>query len=209
MNMQLGGPGSSNLGPSLDEEERAMRGGKGNMKAFLIVLVLLVVGGGAALFMVGDDSQKYSEFGRELNGAHRDHFEQFWVCAFQGPPMPEIANNRDFDAEIVKRASRGRNRYGQLVKERCLAKLKDMRPKLDALSLGAPEDLRADTAQLSANIGTLVSAWEDFIVVLDASAEGFDEDATADKREALARAWLEYKRIFGGIQTKLRAKLNG
>lgn len=202
--MNLGSPVK---GPSFEEEERAMQGGKGKMLGFLAVLAILVVGGLVALLSMGNDTETYREFGREVNGMHRDHFEQFWRCAMQGPAMENVRNNRDLDSLLIQRATNGRNRYGTMMKDTCLPKLKAMRPKLDAML--PPEEIQTDVVNLSQKIATLATAWEEFIVVLDGSREGFDADASQSKRDEIARAWFEYKRAFGAIQDKIRAKIGG
>ena len=200
-NVNLGGSQSS-----FEEDEKAMKKGRGKMIAFAVAAAIFGIGGLGFFIMQDSGREPYEEFGRRLSGMHEDYFQKFWVCAFQGPAILEVKNNRDLTDQIIKRATAGRARYGAMVKDKCLATLDDMRPKIDATI--PPAEMKGELAELGVASDALHSAWGDFIAVLEASPDGFDADANESKLNAIGKAWFDYKKALAGLEKKLAAKLN-
>ena len=112
--------GSPLGGPSLEDEERAMRSGKGPMLAVMVVAVLAVVGGLGWYMTRGDEAAVYREFGKSVNALHNDQWLKFWECALQsGNAYERLRNNTDLKNALDQRAGRGGPRFGALVRDRC------------------------------------------------------------------------------------------
>ncbi|MEQ9073347.1 MAG: hypothetical protein RLP09_05780, partial [Sandaracinaceae bacterium] len=86
LNLGVGGgqPPFLQRGPSLEEEEKAMRKGNTGVLIGGAVAALLAVVGLAVLLLSGDDGGEYRAIGQQINGMKTEHFDGFWTCALPG-----------------------------------------------------------------------------------------------------------------------------
>lgn len=98
----------------------------------------------------------------------------------------------------------GSKRYVAQVRDDCLPKLAELRPKLDTLI--PPEDMQADVTQLAEATSQLRSAWSNFIAAVEAS-ESYDPDANRDAISQIARGWYDFKRSHSQINSKIRERI--
>lgn len=205
-NAPLGSP--LGAGPSFEDEERAMRSGKGRMIAAMVVAVL---GAGALLtwFMLqGGATNSYREFGKTINGAHNDQWLKFWECSLQsGAAYGRLHNNTDLKDALDQRASRGGPRFGALVRDRCMPKLAAMHEKYATLL--PPEDLVTEVRAVAAAVDALRTGWSEYIAFLDASGTTYDPETSGEPIMKIARAWFDYKTAFNALNRKLRTKIDG
>ncbi len=191
-------------GPSFEAEEKALKKGNWRMLAGMI-LAVLAAGAALAFFMAPDEREAYREFGKHVNGADEEHFDQFMGCVFQNVDLRNIHTNADFAAQIQRRSMQGTRRYGAYVRERCMPKLSGMQPKLDVLI--PPEDFRAELRTLNEAIGTFRTSWSEFIAFLD-TVTAYDPDAANPGINKISRAWYDYRRAHGALNRKLRERLS-
>lgn len=200
--LRLGGAPPLVPGPSLEAEERAMRGGRGPLFAGLGALALLLVGGFAYLVLGSDDLEPYRTLGRNVNGIQAEHFDAFWGCAFQADER--IGNNEDLQREIHERAANGGPRFAAHVRGQCLSKLTEMEPRLRALI--PPTELADEVQALIAATGALRSAWSDYLAHLEV-LDTYDEEAAATLVSRIARGWFDFERAQAAIDTAIRTRL--
>jgi hypothetical protein len=193
-------------GPSLDAEEKAMKGGKGGMIAGTIIVLLLLGGAGTWAVMSGGETDRYGEFGRTVNGIHSTDYVQFWACALQsGTAYDRMRTNEDLGAALDQRATRGGTRFGARVRDACMPKLADMKPKID--SLLPPEDLRTQIRELGVGVDELRSGWSEYIAYLDQHGSPYDHDDALDHVVKIEKGWFDYKHAFKNLNDHLRAKI--
>ena len=190
-------------GPSLEAEEKAMRGGRGGIIAAAVLAVLVVLGAVVAL-MMGDDNSAYETLGRNVNGATGEHYDHFWHCVFAGEPT--MRSNEDFLRELNSRAEQGGKRFGALVQERCVDHLGELEARLDVLI--PPDDLRPAKNDLVAAVRDLRGAWSDYLAYLDTLEGPYEADEARDQVNRIARAWFDYERAHGAINEAIRARLD-
>ena len=195
-------------GPSLEDEERAMRSGKGKMLAAMFVAVLAA----GALFtwylFQGDAANSYREFGKTVNGVHNAQWLKFWECSLQsGNALGRIRNNVDLKTALNQRASRGGPRFGSLVRDRCMPRLGEMHDKYAALL--PPDDLKEEVRAVAAAADALRSGWSEYIAVLDASGAAYDADVADPALSKIAQAWFDYKTTFNALNRKIRTRIDG
>ncbi|MCB9594361.1 MAG: hypothetical protein H6719_16640 [Sandaracinaceae bacterium] len=209
-NLNLGvGGGQPPLGggPSLQDEEAALK--KGNTLPLVLGLVaaLAVVIGIAAVLLSGDDTEQYSVIGRQINGMKQEHFDSFWGCALPNQPLETLRTNQDLSAAITKRASRSPTRYGEHVRTKCLVKLTEHGPELRQLI--PPEDLTTQLDALQTAITELNDGWNGYLDQLDHSQEGYDEDAAAPHISKIAKGWYDYRNAHGELNDTIRERIHG
>ena len=190
-------------GPSLEDEERAMRGGRGGLVAAGVVAVLIVVAAVIAL-MMGDDNSAYETLGRNVNGAKGQHFDGFWHCTFQGDPT--IRSNEDFVRELESWADRGGKRFGAHVRDRCLHELDELEPRLEVLI--PPDDMRPALNDLIQSVRDLRGAWSDYLAYLDTLEGPYDVDQGHERVVRIARAWFDFKTAHKTLNDALRERLD-
>jgi len=190
-------------GPSLEAEEKAMRGGRGGLVAAGVVAVLIVVAAVVALVM-GDDNSAYETLGRNVNGAKGELFDGFWHCTF-GRDI-DISSNEQLMRELEDRASRGGKQFGENVRERCLPKLADLEPRLDVLI--PPDDMRPALNDLLQATRDLRGAWSDYLAHLDGLEGPYDEEEGHDRVVRIARGWFDFKHAHRALNDALRDHLH-
>ena len=204
-NLPLGRPQQVPLSTGIEAEERALQKGKGKMIAFA-VLVVLAAGGGLVAFMaMGQSDELYSELGKNLNAADRDHFTRFWGCAFQG--VVQIRNNQDIEYQIHKRARAGGRRYAKVISTQCMPMIEPMRTRLDGTI--APPELQPQVRQLANDIGALQSAWSEFIAHLDTGDYDQEDDSSIAYVRKIAKGWYDYKIHRSSLGKAINAKRLG
>jgi hypothetical protein len=190
-------------GPSLDEEERAMKSGRGRMIAFAVMVIgAIVVGGG--YFLMSSGPSPYSTIGRAVNGMRSENFDSFWACALPRTDARDIRNDQQLRGEINERAQFNAGQYAQLVRSQCLAHLNDHVQPLDALL--PPDDLRPPVDALRAALRALIDAWNAYLNYLQALPGAYDAEAEEAETMvgAIARAWFDYKMAHGQLNDIVR-----
>lgn len=190
---------------SLEQEQAALRKGRGRMLAGILFSVLVAVGGLAALTLGSDEERVYREIGKKVNGSKVAHFDSFWACAFPGYNVRNMKNNEQLWAQLDLRASSGPSRYARHVRDTCLKQLSDMQPKFDALI--PPDDLRPDVEDLSQALGRLRSAWSGLVAYLDDEQLKYDATVAQPHGMRIARGWYDFRRAHAAINSKLKNKL--
>jgi hypothetical protein len=209
-NAPLGSPlgGGPLGGSSYEDDEKAMRSGKGRMMAAMIFAVLASIGGVTWYVLQGDTVNTYSEYGRSVNGIHRDQWQKFWACALQSPQAYDrIANNTELKAALDLRAGRGGPRFGRLVRETCMPRLAEMHEKYATLL--PPPDLAEKTRAVATAADALRNGWSEYIAFLDASGATYDPETSGPPIMKIARAWFDYKNAFNALNSELRKKIDG
>lgn len=200
-------PAGGGPGPSLEEEERAMRSGRGRMIAFGLLVVLGIVGGGG-WFLMNSGPNPYSAVGRQVNGMRAENFDSFWACALPRTDPRDIRNNEQLMGEIHERARFSASQYAQLVRTTCLAHLNDHVQPLD--SLLPTDDLRPPVEALRTALRALIDAWNGYLAYLAGLTAPYDAEAEDATRlvSAIARAWFDYKVAHGQINDIVRSHVD-
>ncbi|MDQ3033097.1 MAG: hypothetical protein M3Y87_11815 [Myxococcota bacterium] len=191
-------------GPTLEEEERALKSGRGKMIAGMVFAVLIAVGG--LIWFVGSQQpSEYGQIGRQINGMRADHFDAFWACALPRADLRDIRNDQQLRTEIARRAASPRP-YAQHVRSECIVRLDEHVSPLNALIV--PEDLAPAVEQLRAAINAQRQAWSSFLDYLEHVEGAFDPEAADEHLTAIARGWFEYKVAHGAINDVLRTHVD-
>jgi len=193
-------------GPSLEQEEKALKSGRGRMMAGMIAAVLVAILGFAWFVMQGQPSE-YGQLGRQINGMRADHFDAFWACALPRADLRDIDRADQLIRAISERSGTARP-YAQHVRNECLVRLDEHNPQLDQLII--PEDLTANVGQLRAAIDAQRTAWGAYLDHLDRLEGSFDsEDETTTRLiTAIARGWYDYKVAHSAINTTVRGHID-
>jgi hypothetical protein len=205
----LGGGGFTPLtpigGPTLEEEEKAMRSGRGRMIAAMALAVIAAIAG-LVFFVSSQQPSEYGQLGRQLNGMRTDHFDAFWACALPRVDLRDLRNDQQLRDEIADRAATPRP-YAQHVRTECMVRLDEHLPPLAALIV--PADLEAGATQLRTAIETLRTAWARFLDHLD-HIEAFDRDdaETSALLTAIARGWFDYRVAHNALNDTIRSHLD-
>lgn len=201
----LGPPQSP--GPSLEEEERAMRKGRGKMIAFAVVVLVAIIGGGALLLSSSGPSP-YSAIGRQVNGMRAEYFDSFWACALPRANLRNIRNNSELADAIHERARFNASQYAQLIRTSCLANLNDHLPQLDTLL--PTEDLVGSIEALRTALRSLTQSWTSYLDYLNSQSEGYDAESpeAIEHVQAIVRAWYDYRVALGQINEVVRAHVD-
>lgn len=206
-NLNLGvGGGQSPLGrgPSLQDDEKALKKGNTGILVGGAVAAVLVLVGLGALLMQGGEGDQYGAIGQQINGMKTEHFDAFWSCALPGEQIRGLRSDQDLRYAITKRARPNPSRYGTHVREQCLVKLNEHEPRLRQLI--APEDLQEQLGALSTALQDLRGGWDDYIAALE-QAESYDEQAHAAQMNDIAKGWYDYKRAHGQLNDAIREQV--
>ncbi len=195
-NLNLGPPLG---GPSLEDDEKALK--KGNTW----VLVAAVVGGlvvvaGLIFALASEQPDQYGTIGRQINGMKADHFDAFWVCALPNEPLDHLRSDQDLREAINERANRSPGRYAQHVRHDCLVKLNEHGAAIDLI---APAELSDQLGELDHSIEELRTAWGSYLDYLD-QTQTYDEDAASSRVGAIAKGWYDYKRAHSELNRAIR-----
>ena len=184
--------GSPQAGGSYEDDEKAMRSGKGRMLAAMVVAVLATGIGLTWFVMQGDASNSYREFGKTVNGVHNNQWLKFWECSLQsGAAYERVKTNTDLKLALDQRASRGGARFGGLIRDRCMPRLAE---KVRAVATAAD---------------ALRTGFSEYIAFLDAAGASYDAETSGPPIMKIAKAWFDYKNAFNALNRELRKKIDG
>ncbi len=206
LNLGIGG-GQPPLGggPSLQDEEKALKkGNAGPLVIGLIAAILVVVGLGFVL-LSGDDNDQYGVIGSQINGMKQEHFDSFWGCALPNQQLRDLRTNTDLREAITERARRRPQAYAEHVRSKCIVKLTEHQPRLRELI--APEDLHAQLDELQTALTELNEGWDTYLRQLDQTEE-YDERAAAPNISKIAKGWYDYRTAHGALNDSIRERLN-
>lgn len=203
LNMPIGGgtPPLGPGGPSLDDDEKALR--KGGATTLIVGLVAALLVGGALVFLLvrQDTPDPYAETSRELSLIKHEHFDGFWGCALPNQPLANLRSDQDLRRAIHKRARTQPSRYAEHVRQQCLAKLTEHDGPLQRVI--APPDLQPQVTELGTALTDLRAGWTEYLGYLDRVESYDDEDAPIGK---IAKGWYDYRRAHGAITTAARER---
>lgn len=193
----LAGPPLSppSTGPSLADEEKAMRGGRGGLVVGMIVFGGLLIGGFVFVVM-GGDSSVYRDYGSTVNGLHTSKFNGFWTCSLQVPAaeLGQITSNTAMSEALHLRGNNGRKRFGDMVRERCLPGLQELERDLDQL-IPPDEAFTANRASMVEAVHNLISAVNEHRRYLNTLTEDpYSREAAEETVTGVVRQWFEYRR---------------
>jgi len=193
-------------GPSLEQEERAMKAGRGRMMFAMIVAVLAAIAG-LAWFVARQQPNPYGALGRAINGMRGEHFDAFWACALPRADLRDIDRADQLIGEIAERSATPRA-YAQHVRNECLVRLDEHVAPMSQLII--PDDLRASYEQLRAAVEALRTAWGRYLEHLERLEGPFDaeDEATNGLLTAIARGWYDYKTAHGALNTTIRSHVD-
>lgn len=209
-NLGLGGglpPLNPLGGPSLDEEEKALRSGRGRMMAVMIAIPIVLAAVAIAYVMMTGGDEQYRTLGRNINGLREQHFDGFWTCTLDGADLRAIDNNNDLEAQIHLRAGSARRAaWAGHVRDECMPKLEELEPEIAILI--PPEEMASRLEELESATSALRGAWSGFIAyLLDLRDAAYDEGDARTHVMAIARAWYDYRRIHGELNAAVRERL--
>lgn len=192
-------------GPTLIEQEAAMRKGRGPMLVAMVSIVAVIVVGSFFLLREDDEKYAYSEIGKTVNGIKKEYFDGFWGCALKGVNLRDIKSNDALVAQVNRRAAQAVSAYVQLLRDDCTEKLEKMQTKLEALI--PPEDVTKEVKAMVDATSKLRSAWSGFISYIDDPKADYDEAIARPKIIEIARGWYEYKKAHASFNKAVKAKI--
>lgn len=200
-NLNLGPPLG---GPSLEDDEKALK--KGNTWVLVVGLVAgLAVVAGVIVLLASEQPNQYGTIGQQINGMKAQHFDAFWACALPNERLDELRSDQDLRVAINRRAHSSPGGYAQHVRQDCLVKLNEHEAPLQALI--APEDLSGQLAELGTSLESLRGAWGEYLDYLD-HTETYDEEDAESRVSKIAKGWYDYKHAHAGLNTSIREHLN-
>jgi hypothetical protein len=203
LNLGIGG-GQPPLGPpsSLEDDEKAMKKGRGLVLAVGIILAVLVAIGLVLVLMNVGQQDPYGTIGRQVNLMKRDRFDHFWRCALPEQPLERLRSDADLREAINVRASRNPARYAQMIRGQCMV---DLNEHDDPSSLLPPEDLRGQLTALSTALRDLRLGWEEYLVTIERIEGEYDADALDPQLDKVARGWFDYRTAHKAVNDSIRA----
>ncbi len=190
--------------PSLEEEEKALRSGRGRMALAMVVAVLAAIGG-IAWFVGSQQPSEYSQIGRQINRLRAEHFDAFYGCALPRADLRDIRNDQQLRAAIAERAARPRA-YAEHIRAECIVRFEEHVSPLSTLIV--PEELTAPVGQLQSALDAQRAAWTRFIGFLETAEGAFDTEAADEHLSAIARGWYDYKVAHGAINDIVRTHID-
>lgn len=190
---------------TIADAESAMR--KGRAIQLWIVGALGLAIAAALVLLVGkdDEARVYGEIGKRVNGINRSRFDQFWACALETDNVGDIHSNAELAAKLDARGDERGRRYGVHLRERCLPNLEKIAPELETLIV--PTELQPElTALLDAN-ARLRGSISEYAAYLDDPDLDYDPTVARPVLGRVARAWYDFKKAHGGINTTVKGKL--
>lgn len=206
--LPLGGeePPGGSMG-SLEDDERAMKKGKGRMIAGMAIAGLAAVVA-IVLYLASGGDEAYSSFGKKVNGRDQQFYDAFWGCVLQGYDLDRIRSDQDLRNQLNLRARNGRSQFGAMVRDECLPKLSELEPAL--ASINPPEGMADPLRGLTDAVGELRGAWSDYIAYLDGLGdEPYGQDAASEHVGRIAKAWYDYSVALSELNKELKEHLQG
>ena len=206
LNLGVGGgqPPFLQRGPSLEEEEKAMRKGNTGVLIGGAIAALIAVLGLGFVLLSGEDGGEYSAIGQQINGMKTEHFDGFRTCALPGEQLSSLRSDQDLRYAITKRARSNPRRYAEHVRADCMVKLNEHRPALRELI--PPPDLADQLASLETAIEDLRVGWTEYLGEIE-GAESYEEDSYRAEMNKIAKGWYDYKNVHSGLNDAIREKI--
>jgi hypothetical protein len=208
LNLGVGGGGQPPLGggPSLEDDEKALKKGNTGVLVGGIVAAVAVTIGLGFLLLSGEGGDEYGAIGRQINGMKQEHFDAFWSCALPNEQLSNLRSDQDLRYAITKRARSNPGRYAQHVREQCLVKLNEHEPRLRQLI--APEDLQDQLADLTTALNDLRGGWNEYVDELDDVEGPYDEEAFGSHMNKIAKGWYDYKHAHNQLNSTIREHID-
>ena len=195
-------------GPSLDEDEKALKKGNTGVLIGAAVAALALVVGLLAVFLSMDDGSEYAAVGRRINQMKADNFDRFLSCSFEQTRPRDIRTNADLVHAIHRHARSGPGpvAYAAHVRQDCMVRLNEHGPGLRELI--PPQDLEEELAALSDALQAFRDGWIAYLTHLDRFEENYNNDDYDDEVDAITRAWFDYKTAHGNLNDLIRPHVN-
>jgi hypothetical protein len=205
LNLGVGGGSPPLGGPSFEDDEKALKKGRGWVLVAGIIAALVVVAG-LIFVLASEQPDQYGTIGRQINGIRQDHFDGFWMCALPDEQLDRLRTDRNLRDAIHARARRAPAPYAQHIRNDCLVKLNEHgRPLRELIP---PDDLRGKLAELETSIDALRVGWEEYLLVLDrTTAEDYDPEAMDARLNKIAKGWFDYKNTHIELNNEIREHL--
>ncbi len=186
-----------------------MRKGKGGLMAAMVgipLLAILVIGG---LVVMSEGDEPYRTLGRNINGLRQERFDPFWGCVLDGVEIDNIDSNTVLAREIHQRAGSGRRAaWAAHVRDDCMPDLTELELRLSVLI--PPEELTSQVHELEGATSDLRSAWSGYVAYVEGlDEEPYDRERAGAHVTAIARAWYDYRRVHGALNSAIRERLEG
>lgn len=200
--LAAGGPG-----PSLEEEERAMKSGRGRMLVGSIAAVVVALGA-FGWYLTTAGPNEYGQFGQQVNGLRTAHFDTFWSCALPREDIRGLRTNVQLQDAIVRLAGNARA-YARIVRTDCMVHLEEHGPALEGLI--PPEGVHASYDELRAALTAQTAAWRALLDHLDQTDGALDpeNETTRPLLTAVVRAWVDYRTAIGHVNDAIRPHVEG
>jgi hypothetical protein len=199
--------GLANLrqGPTLSEDEAAMRKGRGRMIVGMVSIVVVIIVGSFLLLREDDEKYAYGEIGKTVNGIKNEYFDGFWGCALKGVNLRDIKSNDALVAQIDRRATQAAVAFVRVLRQDCIDKLEKMQTKLEVLI--PPEGVTKEVKEMTEATSKLRSAWSAFISYMDDPKSDYDEATARPKIIEITRGWYDYKKAHTSFNKAIKAKI--
>jgi hypothetical protein len=201
-----GGPPPLGGGPSLEEDEKALKKGRTGVLVGGVLAAVAATAGLVFLLVSGDDGEAYGAVGRQINGMKQEHFDAFWACALPNERLSDLRSDQDLRHAIEERARTAPGRYARHVREQCLVKLSEHEPRLQELV--PPEDLQGQLAELSTALGDLRAGWDGYLDELDDVEGTYDEEAFGPHLHDIAKGWYDYRHAHNQLNASIRERIH-
>lgn len=190
-------------GPSLEDEERAMKSGRGGMIAAGVFAVIALLGG-LGWFVATSGPNEYGQVGQQVNGMRSQYFDAFWSCALPREDVRDLNSPDELKGMIARFTASNTSGYARIVRTDCMHFLDEHRAPLDAL-IAAP-GLGEPVGHLSAALTAQHAAWDAYLAHLDTPGLEFDaESETVDGLiTAIVQAWIDYRAAIREINDIVR-----
>ncbi len=188
-------------GPSLEDEERAMKSGRGGMIAVAVLTVVAVIAG-AAWFLTSSGPNEYGQVGRQINGMRTQYFDSFWACALPREDVRDLDSPNELKAALARFSANGG--YVRIIRTECLVHLDEHRAPLNALI--APPELSTPIGELTTALAALRLAWDAYLAYLETPDLEFDPEAEEADRllTAVVQGWVDYRVALGHVNDAVR-----
>src|SRR5687768_10327913 len=94
LNLGVGGGLPPLGGPSFEDDEKALKKGRGWVLVAGIIAALVVVAG-LIFVLASEQPDQYGTIGRQINGIRQEHFDGFWMCALPDEQLDQLRTDRN------------------------------------------------------------------------------------------------------------------
>lgn len=161
---------------------------------------------GLLVLMAGGDEQRvFRELGKRVNGATQVSFDAYFECVLAGDEPSRLRNNTELSAVLVARAVEIGPRWVGHLREACLPLLQDAEEPLRILI--SPAELKADIGSMVAALEVLRTESTAFVVYLESSQNGYEEDVLRNHARRISRPWYEFRAARARANQTIKFKL--